>query len=511
VIALVGFMGAGKSSVGRVLARRLDTSFADTDDEVETKSAATIAALFADGEDEFRRLERDAVAGALASKPGVLALGGGALGDPATRALLTGDDVAIVHLSVPFEDAMRRVDGGAIRPMLSTADPFELFEARRAVYEDVADFTVDTEGRSPDEVADEIVARLSLSTSVKVDLPGGGYEVVVGHALCEGVGDMVLGLGDVDRAFVVSHPELKDIAGRVRGSLSSSGIEAVVLDVPAGEAEKSLAGATRLYDALAEHAAHRHDLVIGVGGGVVTDLAGFVASTFNRGMRVVHVPTTLLAQVDAAIGGKTAVNLERGKNLVGTFHQPALVVCDVDALATLPPAEFNSGLAEVAKHGFIADPGILDLIGEEDSLVRMVVRSVGVKAAIVAADERDYGRRAILNYGHTFAHAVERITGYKGIRHGEAVAVGMMAAAHLARVIGRLEEGDVDLHRRVLSDAGLPVSANLDLGALEEAWLRDKKFKGEPRFVLLKRIGEAEAGIAAPRAALAEALARLAA
>jgi 3-dehydroquinate synthase len=244
---------------------------------------------------------------------------------------------------------------------------------------------------------------------------------------------------------------------------------------------------------------------------VVTDLAGFVASTFNRGMRVVQVPTTLLAQVDAAIGGKTAVNLERGKNLVGTFHQPALVVCDVDALATLPRAEFNSGLAEVAKHGFIADPGILDLIGEGDSLVRMVVRSVGVKAAIVAADEREHGRRAILNYGHTFAHAIERITGYKGMRHGEAVAVGMMAAAHLARVMGRLEEADVDLHRRVLSGAGLPVSANLDLSALEEEWLRDKKFKGEPRFVLLKRIGEAEAGIPAPHAALAEALARLAA
>ena len=222
--------------------------------------------------------------------------------------------------------------------------------------------------------------------------------------------------------------------------------------------------------------------------------------------------------MDAAIGGKTAINLSRGKNLVGTFYQPLLVVSDVETLRTLPRAELVAGLAEVAKYGFIADPALLELLeaksadivgGEPHLLTDVVTRSTAIKARVVEADERDRDRRAILNYGHTFAHALEQSAGYSGLRHGEAVAVGMMAAAHLACVMGRIDEEAVRLHRRVLEAVGLPVTASLDVARLEEAWRRDKKYRGGVRFVLLKAIGDAEVGVAVERDAIVNAVERL--
>jgi 3-dehydroquinate synthetase len=251
---------------------------------------------------------------------------------------------------------------------------------------------------------------------------------------------------------------------------------------------------------------------------VVTDIAGFVASTFNRGMRVVHVPTSLLGQVDAAVGGKTGVNLAEGKNLVGTFHQPVAVVCDTRALETLPEPELRSGMAEVVKAGLIADPELLEFVThkaadlmarDERSLLEVVGRSVAIKAAIVSEDEREGGRRAVLNYGHTFAHAIEQTSGYEGFRHGEAVAVGMMAAAWLARLLDRIDEGGVAAHRRALEAMDLPTTAQLDLDRLEQAWKRDKKYDRGVRFVLLSRIGHAEYGITAPRDAIAGAIAKV--
>lgn len=244
-----------------------------------------------------------------------------------------------------------------------------------------------------------------------------------------------------------------------------------------------------------------------------------------------HVPTTLLAQVDAAIGGKTGVNLPQGKNLVGTFHQPCVVVCDVESLATLPEAELRSGLAEVAKYGFIAAPDLLPLVvdnapsilaGDPDLLQEIVGRSVGIKAGVVAADEREHGVRAHLNYGHTFAHAIEQVAGlgvpprdsgpadpFPPIRHGEAVALGMMSAAHLSAELGRLDTEAVETHRRVLEAVGLPVKAPLSLDDLEPAWRLDKKYRQGVRFVLLNGIGVPEAGIEAEREAVARALERM--
>jgi 3-dehydroquinate synthase len=289
--------------------------------------------------------------------------------------------------------------------------------------------------------------------------------------------------------------------------------------VPEGEVAKSLGTAETLYAALGDADAHRGDLVVSFGGGVVCDVAGFVASTYNRGMPVAHVPTSVTAQVDAAIGGKTAVNLPHGKNLVGTFHQPVAVLCDVALLRALPDDELRSGLAEVCKYGFIADPSLLDLLQQqtnalfardEDVLVEVVTRSAAIKAEIVSADERETtGRRAHLNYGHTFAHAIEKTTGFGVVRHGEAVSLGMMAAAYLARELDRIDEAAVSVHRRVLGSLRLPVTAKLDVDALEAAWKRDKKYRGGIRFVLLERIGRPESGVEAPRDAVQRAIERL--
>jgi 3-dehydroquinate synthetase len=240
-------------------------------------------------------------------------------------------------------------------------------------------------------------------------------------------------------------------------------------------------------------------------------------------MTLVNVPTTLLGQVDAAIGGKTGINLSYGKNLVGTIYQPAAVVCDIDLLATLPEQELISGLAEVAKYGFISDPDLLDVLlengsklktGDPDLLADVVARSASIKAKIVAEDERESGVRAYLNYGHTWAHAIERARGYGQVRHGEAVALGMMAAAYLASEMEMIDESTVQQHRQVLEAVGLPVTATLALEQLSEGWLRDKKFNRGVRFVLLARTSSGKVspreGVQAPQEAIVKAIERLA-
>jgi 3-dehydroquinate synthase len=325
-------------------------------------------------------------------------------------------------------------------------------------------------------------------------------------------------LEHAEKAFVISHPELEMYSDRVIRSLEGAGLSAIRLDVPEGEASKSIEVAARLLGEMADAPAHRHDVVVSVGGGVVSDLAGFVASTYARGVPVVHVATSLLGQVDAAIGGKTGVNLPQGKNLVGTIHQPVQVVCDIDALDTLPDAELRSGMAEVIKYGLIRDPDLLDLVlvGGDDILRRdpqileeLVLRSARAKAAVVGEDEFERGGRAALNYGHTFAHALEQAAGYSGIRHGEAVALGMMAAAYLAEELGRIDRDAVELHRRSLEAVGLPVAAPLRIEDLESAWMRDKKYREGVRFVLLADVGVVETGIKVDREIVARALGRM--
>jgi 3-dehydroquinate synthase len=303
---------------------------------------------------------------------------------------------------------------------------------------------------------------------------------------------------------LVTNDVINDAYGdTVRNSLQSAGVEAKTVEVPDGEEYKSLTWASKLFDAFVEFRMTRQSGVIALGGGVIGDLAGFAAATFMRGIPFMQVPTSLIAQVDSSVGGKTAVNHPRGKNLIGAFHQPKLVFIDVNVLETLPEREFRSGLAEVIKHGIIMDaelfeyvesdlPEILNL--DPQRIEQIVSRSCKGKAAIVEQDEREHGVRAILNYGHTVGHSIEAVTGYGSFRHGEAVAIGMAVASRIAVKMGILDEECAVRQNRLLADCGLPTTfPDLDVDSVIDTVHLDKKIKegGKLRFILPKSIGEA--------------------
>jgi 3-dehydroquinate synthase len=318
------------------------------------------------------------------------------------------------------------------------------------------------------------------------------YEVLVGRGLLGETGAL---LGDASRVAVIHSQVVAATAGAVRDDLATRGRDVHLLEIPDGEDAKTLAVAGLCWDSLGRLGFTRSDAIVGVGGGAATDLAGWVAAAWLRGVRVVHVPTTLAGMVDAAVGGKTAINTAAGKNLVGAFHPPAGVICDLDVLSSLPPADYVAGLAEVVKCGFIADPVILELIeadpagaghagnGAERELVE---RSVRLKADVVGTDLTEQGRREILNYGHTLGHAIERAEGYTW-RHGEAISVGLVYAAALARRLGRLDDATAERHHTVLDALGLPTRYRADAFAgLLETMRVDKKARGNRiRFILL--------------------------
>ncbi|MGH3975102.1 MAG: 3-dehydroquinate synthase [Pseudonocardiaceae bacterium] len=317
------------------------------------------------------------------------------------------------------------------------------------------------------------------------------YDVIVGWYLRAEVLDAV-GSGAV---AIVHQPTLVEPAESLRSSLEFTGSQAYRIEVPDAEDGKTLAVAGFCWDVLGKIGLDRTGTVIGLGGGAVTDLAGFVAANWLRGVRLVHVPTTLLAMVDAAVGGKTGINTDAGKNLVGAFHEPALVVADLAILQTLPRAELVAGMAEVVKAGFIADPVILERIEADPSaaldssgpvLEELIARTIRVKADVVAADLRESHLREVLNYGHTLGHALERREGYQW-RHGAAVSVGMVFAAELARLAGRLDDATAKRHRRILRSLGLPTGYDADaLPELLEGMRNDKKTRsGVLRFVVL--------------------------
>ncbi len=320
------------------------------------------------------------------------------------------------------------------------------------------------------------------------------YDVVVGEHLLAELPGLV---GERAQRVLVVHPKALRATGEaVRDDLAAQGYEAFVAEVPDAEEAKTAQVAAFLWGALGQAGFTRTDVVVGVGGGAVTDLAGFVASSWLRGVRVVHVPTTLAGMVDAAVGGKTGINTAEGKNLVGAFHPPAGVLCDLTTLETLPRNDFVAGLAEVVKCGFIADPAILDLVERDPqaatrwdapSTRELVERSVRIKADVVGEDLRESGLREVLNYGHTFGHAVEHVERY-GWRHGAAVSVGLVYAAELGRLAGRLDDGTAERHRAVLAALGLPTTYRQDRWEqLLTAMRRDKKTRGDLlRFVVLE-------------------------
>ncbi|MPQ99157.1 3-dehydroquinate synthase [Modestobacter sp. I12A-02628] len=316
------------------------------------------------------------------------------------------------------------------------------------------------------------------------------YEVVIGPGVQAELGSVLAGTA---RAVVVHSPPLADAAAAALARLREVGVDAHPLVVPDGEAAKDAAVAVAGWEELGRRGLTRSDAVVGLGGGAVTDLAGFLAATWLRGVRVVQVPTSLLGMVDAAVGGKTGINTAAGKNLVGAFHPPAAVLADTDALAGLSEPEFRSGLAEVVKCGFIADQQVLELLaadptGRRDT-AELITRAVQVKADAVGEDLYDTGRREFLNYGHTLGHAVERVEDF-GWRHGEAVAVGMVFAAELGAAAGRLDRAGADRHRELIAAMGLPTTYRGDWDALLAVMRIDKKARGAAlRFVVLDGLG----------------------
>lgn len=355
---------------------------------------------------------------------------------------------------------------------------------------------------------------------VTVPLGGRSYSIWIARKLLPRLGTECARLQLGERCAVVSDTHVAPRFGKtVLHALRAAGFEPALVVVPAGEKAKTLATVQACYHQLAAHRLERNSFVVALGGGVVGDLAGFVAATYLRGIAYVQAPTTLLAQVDSSVGGKVGVNLRAGKNLVGAFHQPRLVCCDLNTLDTLPEREFRAGLAEVIKYGIIYDAELFARVErslpkvlqrEPGTLAAIIARCCEIKAAVVGQDETEGGRRAILNFGHTIGHALEAISRYGHYRHGEAIAIGQVAAARLSAELVGLSAGEVARIERLLQRAGLPTRVRLNARQFERllATMRlDKKVRdGEIRFVLAKRIGQVVWGQRVPEALLARTL-----
>ena len=448
-LALIGFMGAGKTTLGAEVADRLGRPFIDLDRELEAQQRRTISELFAHGgEAHFRVLEAAAAVDALSkAPPAVVALGGGAAESATVRKALR-DNAMTVRLEVDFDTAWERVQGGD-RPLAADRDEFRaLFERRKALYEAAADATA----RDVEEVV----------------LAAGGAVVETGSL--EQLGVLIPGEGPV---ALVSDPRVQGIYGADAQMALGSRL-ASTHELPAGEQAKTVAEAERLWNELR---LDRRGTVAALGGGCTMDTAGFVAATYLRGVDWVAIPTSLVGQVDAALGGKTAVNLPQGKNLVGAFHWPARTVVDPAALATLPEPERRTGMAEVVKTGLLAGERIWELPDLE-----LVRGCAAYKLAICLRDPRERGPREVLNLGHTFAHALEAAG---PVTHGEAVALGLLAALRLSE----LDTGDVE-------ETLAPRPVRVDRDRAWTALQRDKKARdGTIRLVLLEAPGKPVTGV----------------
>src|SRR5277367_273213 len=525
VAVLVGFMGAGKTTVGHIVAERLGQPFVDSDVLIEQRLGRSIRDIFrTEGETYFRELEHATVAELVRGEETVIALGGGAVEDPRTRAVLR--NARVIYLRVGYREAMSRVQGDEYRPMLHRPDLDELYKRRLPAYEDLSVLTIDTDGRRPDAIAREVLAELTRlptlppnSSSVFVTPVGGTYYAHVGRGLAGHVGALLPALPEVERGLIVESTEDEAVAARVAEGFEAAGIPVHRVALPDTQASKTFQSAEYLANAFADHAMHRDDLVIAVGGEATGDIAGFVAATFNRGMRLALVPTTLAAQADSAVGGKNAINLGLGRNLVGTIHQPVVVISDIEVACANAGRGFKAGLAEIAKHALISPSDLLGylqgarapIVGRDpDAVCAAATRSVEIKADIVSRDERERGDRLFLNYGHTFAHAIELVRDTTADDQGESVALGMMAAAYLSFRQGRIPESVVDQHRQLIAGLGLPVSGEFKLHDLQQAWMRDKKYRHGIRFVVLNALGRPESGVTADEATLEQVLTDLA-
>lgn len=505
-IILTGFMGTGKTTIGRLLAARLDRPFVDMDKVLEENFGQTIAEVFAQkGESYFRTAEAQ-LCQQLAQQHGlVIATGGGALVNPKNRTMLA-ESGPVVCLTASTDTILARLAAVQDRPLLASEALDrrqrieQLRENRRAAYAAIP-LQVSTEDADPDQIVERVLETLAANaevagmTRIAVPSPEGSYHICIGEGLLEHVGTLLANRKlTPGKAAVVTNPILAELHGEtVVESLRRGGYDPVICTVPEGEQHKTLESIASLYDQFIAAGLDRRSPVISLGGGVIGDMTGFAAATYLRGVPFVQIPTSLLAMVDASVGGKTGVDLPQGKNLVGAFKQPALVVIDTAVLATLPGAEFRSGLAEIVKHGIIAAPDLfhqLETVGPT-SLVQLVRDAVQVKVDVVIEDPYEQGRRAVLNLGHTFGHGIEQASDY-ALRHGECVAVGMIAAAEMAAALGRCDPQLVSRLRSLLERLGLPTTVSgYDLETIRGFMGQDKKRKGSRlRFILPQALGD---------------------
>ena len=515
-IVLVGLMGAGKTSIGRRLAARLGMPFRDADSEIEQAAGCSVTELFERfGEREFREGERRVVRRLLAGEPLVLATGGGAFMDPETRAAIRRDAVS-VWLRVSLPTLLRRVAGRSHRPLLNAGEPGDvlqrLMETRHPIYAE-ADLILDCGDEPPDVTTSHVLDGLAAwlpARRLSLTLSSGSYDVVVGQNLLARAGALLAPVLPQKRAVVITDDQVGPLhLETLLAGLAETGIASHTITVPSGEASKRLEIYADVVNGLLDFGVERRTAVIALGGGVVGDLAGFAAATTLRGLPFVQIPTTLLAQVDSSVGGKTGINTRHGKNLLGAFHQPRMVLADTGVLATLPVRELRAGYAEIAKAGLIGDAaffawceanGAAVVAGDTDAQAEAVLRACAFKAGVVGDDEREEkpnDGRALLNLGHTFGHALEAELGYGTILHGEAVATGIGLAFRLSAELGFCPEADGARVVSHLAALGLPAelpmlnrrfSASRLIGHMH----RDKKMRdGRLNFVLTRGIGQA--------------------
>ncbi|MFL6675407.1 MAG: bifunctional shikimate kinase/3-dehydroquinate synthase AroKB [Massilia sp.] len=521
-IFLVGLMGAGKTTIGRQLARRLGKRFIDSDHAIEARTGASIPWIFEiEGEASFRRREADMIRELTAQHGIVLATGGGAVLDPANRAFLA-ERGTVIYLRASVGSILQRTSHDKNRPLLQTPDPRkkleELTSQREPLYREIADLVIDTGRPNVQSMVQTILEQLAAleasragrlpqasmnqttNISLNVELGERSYPIMIGPGLLRDPALLARQANGTKVAIVTNTTIAPLYLERVAAPLRAAGREVVEIVLPDGEEHKTWTSLMQVFDALLANKCDRKTTLVALGGGVIGDLTGYAAASYMRGVPFVQIPTTLLAQVDSSVGGKTGLNHPLGKNMIGAFYQPRAVLADTSTLDTLPGRELAAGLAEVIKHGAILDAAFFDWIEQNigklvardpAALAYAIARSCEIKADVVRQDEREGGLRAVLNFGHTFGHAIEAGLGYGTWLHGEAVGCGMVMAADLSQRMGLVDSATVERVRALVKAAGLPVVAP-DLGA--ERWIElmevDKKNEGGAiKFILLKPLG----------------------
>ena len=496
-LLLYGPSGTGKSAAGKRLADALDLPFIDLDIEIEAAAGMTVEAIFSDrGEAAFRRLESETLAQTLKTmEDRVVALGGGALLNDQNRQLAEQSG-HVICLRADARTLLERLQQSTVvRPLLAS-DPetsVRRYLSGRKAHYDSFDRQLVTDSLDIRQTAWEMQKMFGRFRLKQMGQP---YDVRVGSGLRQHVGALMKQMGLGGPVCVVADRNTEQYGNQVLAALQRSGFKAALTVIPDGEAYKTVDSVQALWSSFLDNGLERGSTVVAVGGGVVGDLAGFAAATYLRGIRWVCIPTSLLAMVDASIGGKTGADLPQGKNLVGAFHAPALVVVDPEVLATLPERELRAGMAEVVKAGVIADAALfercrtLDLDGD---LSRLVPSAMSIKIGIIESDPYERGERALLNFGHTIGHAVEHGSGFE-LLHGEAIAIGMFAEARIAEHIGVAPRGTADAIAACLTHIGLPTGIPADLSAerLSGTIMLDKKKTGGAiKFALPAGIGSA--------------------